>query len=116
MAKNKKQSSTRKKYMPLTRLLQIPEGCFDGVPYLEMHGDSTACISGYESLILYDDAQIIFRMKKSHAMDCGFLRVTGEGLLLHALAEGRISISGCIHAIILHPEKEGSGEGDAVCC
>ncbi len=93
--------------------MSIPPECFAGMPYMELHGDSTLHISGYESLVRYEDTEIVFRMRKTDAVDCRFLRVLGEGLLLHALREGVLSVSGRIDAIILRPAKVLVQRGEA---
>lgn len=104
----KKKSGTRKskpRAGGALSFMSIPPECFVGMPYMELHGDSSLHISGYESLVRYEDGEVVFRMRKTDRVDCHFLRILGEGLLLHALREGVLSVSGRIDAIILRPAK-----------
>ncbi|MCQ2431709.1 MAG: YabP/YqfC family sporulation protein [Clostridia bacterium] len=87
------------------RIVQPPEGVFDGLPYLELHGDSSMTITGYEMLMIYEENELMFRMKPNK-VDCNFLRIRGRGLLLHAVSDGVLTISGRIDEIILHPTQE----------
>lgn len=117
-----KKSGNRRRGGLLARLAQIPEGVFDGVPYMELHGDSSLTVTGYEALLVYERELLMFRMKPSFAAGVGtsLLRITGEELMLHTLAAGTLCVSGRIDAVILHPhaaDVEGEGEGgDGTCC
>lgn len=102
--KNEKQKEKRRRNGALARMC-IPPECFAGMPYIELHGDSTLHISGYESLVRYEDKEVVFRMRRTDMLDCRFLRILGEGLLLHALREGVLSVSGRIDAVILRPAR-----------
>ena len=90
----------------LASMLSIPESCFSGVPYLELHGDSTLSLTGYETLLFYDDNCIMFRMKRAMGSECKILRILGKGLALSALREGCLSVGGCIDAVILHGDAD----------
>ncbi len=94
----------------ISRMMDFPESCFSSVPYLELHGDARLSITGYEALLLYDEETILFRMKQSG--DCGFslLRINGAGLTISVLRQGCLSIGGCIHAVILHEQKNTAAD------
>ncbi len=95
--------------MALARLMSVPSGCFDGVPYLELHGDATLHVTGYESLLLYDDDNILLRMKPS-PLHYDTLRITGKGLTLSVVREGCLSVGGRIGEIRFGGGRTGGGE------
>jgi len=88
------------------RLFSFPEGCLTDVPYLELQGDACLSITGYEALLLYEDTNILFRMKHPTHTGMELLRVTGQDLTLSVLREGCLSVCGRIDAVILHTESD----------
>ena len=101
MKKEKKKSPAAR----AAQLLQLSESTFSGVPYAELHGDSTLDIAGYETLVSYDSQKIVFRMKESFS-GIRMLFIEGEELLLTALRPGCLSVRGRIDTIGI-----GHGEG-----
>lgn len=91
----------------LVHLLSFPESTLSGVPYLELQGDSSLAVTGYESLLLYQEDNILFRMKNPISPHFTHLRITGANLTLSVLREGCLSVSGRIDAVILHPKDIG---------
>lgn len=87
-------------------LFSLPESAFAGIPYLELHGDSSLDITGYESLVSYDSTEIRFCMKKRF---CGvrMLYVEGEGLLVSSLRRGCLCVRGRIDALRFVRDEEG---------
>ena len=91
----------------LIGLLSFPECTLSGVPYLELQGDTSLAVTGYESLLLYEECSILFRMKAPSAPHLTHLRITGSNLTLSVLREGCLCVHGCIDAVILHPKDIG---------
>jgi len=78
-----------------------------GVPYLELQGDTSLAVTGYEALLLYQEDNILFRMKNPLSPHFTHLRITGGNLTLSVLREGCLSVNGRIDAVILHPKDIG---------
>ena len=109
----------------LCRLFEFPESCVPAVPYMELQGDMSLALTGYESLLVYDETNILFRMKPgaggcctetrcfpASGEDFTLLRITGQGLTICVLREGCLSVRGRISAVILHGDCDGgSGSG-----
>ena len=91
----------------LASFFSFPECILSGVPYLELQGDSTLAVTGYESLLLYEESDILFRMKDPISPHFTHLRIKGSGLTLSVLREGCLSVQGRIDAVILHPRDIG---------
>ncbi len=87
----------------LVSLLSFPACTQSGVPYIELQGDASLAITGYESLLLYEDQNILFRMKDPTNPHFTHLRIIGSELTLSVLREGCLCVRGCIDAVILHP-------------
>ncbi len=87
----------------LAEALSFPACTVSGVPYLELQGDASLCITGYEGLLLYEDTNILFRMRDPTAPHFTHLRVTGGNLQLCVVRDGCLRITGRIDAVILHP-------------
>ncbi len=94
--------------------LSLPECSVDAVPYMELHGDMSLSLAGYESLLLYEERCIMFRMKPGAGgcfddaggkSDFTLLRITGRNLTIHVLRPGCLSVRGRISAVILHGEE-----------
>ena len=98
---------TKRKDQPLRgkvmSLLSFPACTLSGVPYIELQGDTSVAITGYESLLLYEDRNILFRMKDPTDPHFTHLRITGAELTLSVLREGCLCVHGRIDAVILHP-------------
>ncbi len=99
------------------RWLSLPESAVDAVPYLELQGDAALSLCGYESLLLYEDNNILFRMKPGAGgsfSDTGdqsaftLLRITGHALMIYVLRPGCLQIRGRICSVILHAEGGGN--------
>lgn len=106
-AKRKKQDKkTAKK--SLASILSFPESCMPAVPYMELQGDVSLTLTGYESLLLYDETNILFRMKPGAGADNDFtlLSITGEGLTICVLQAGRLCVRGRICSVVLHNEAQ----------
>ena len=90
--------------------LSLPESAFPDVPYLEVHGDSSAAVAGYESLLSYDSERICLNMKESF---CGVrnLCIEGKNLRLSALRKGCLSVSGEIDAVRFGHTADRGKEG-----
>ncbi len=96
----------------LARMMDFPESCFSPVPYLELQGDARLSITGYETLLRYDEETILFRMRQYGDGGFSLLRINGEDLTISVLRQGCLSIGGCIHAVILHEQKNtAAGDG-----
>lgn len=102
--RKKQERKTAKK--SLASILSFPESCMPAVPYMELQGDVSLALSGYESLLLYDETNILFRMKPGAGADRDFtlLRITGEGLTICVLQAGRLCVRGKICSVILHSD------------
>lgn len=87
----------------LMSFLSFPASTLSGVPYIELQGDASLAITGYESLLLYEDTTVLFRMHDPTNPHFTLLRITGAGLTLSVLREGCLCIHGRIDAVILHP-------------
>ena len=102
---------TKKEKKPLSgqliNLLSFPASTLSGVPYLELQGDSSLAITGYEALLLYQENNILFRMKNPLSPHFTHLRITGSALTLSVLREGCLCVCGHIDAVILHPKDIG---------
>ena len=102
---------TKRKKPPMSQrlvgLLSFPECALSGVPYLELQGDTSLAVTGYESLLSYEECNILFRMKAPSAPHLTHLRITGSNLTLSVLREGCLCVHGCIDAVILHPRDIG---------
>ena len=103
---------TKHQVKPLRRkllsLMSFPACALSGVPYLELQGDTSMAITGYESLLLYDEQNLLFRMKDPINPHFTLLRITGRNLTLSVLREGCLSVRGQIEAVILHPRDVGT--------
>lgn len=91
----------------LLSMFSFPACTMSGVPYIELQGDTSLAITGYESLLLYDEQNILFRMKDPTAPHFTLLRITGCNLTLSVLREGCLSVRGRIDSVILHPKDIG---------
>lgn len=87
----------------LCSLLSFPACAVSGVPYIELQGDTSLAITGYESLLLYEEQTILFRMRDPTSPHFTLLRITGTDLTLSVLREGCLCVHGRIDAVILHP-------------
>ncbi len=87
----------------LLSLLSFPACTLSCVPYIELQGDASLAITGYESLLLYEEQNILFRMKDPTDPHFTHLRITGSELTLSVLREGCLCVHGRIDAVILHP-------------
>ena len=92
----------------LLSLMSFPACVLSGVPYIELQGDTSMAITGYESLLLYDEQNILFRMKDPTNPHFTLLRITGHDLTLSVLREGCLSVCGHIESVILHPKDIGT--------
>ncbi len=86
----------------IVSLLSFPNCTLSGVPYIEMQGTSALAITGYESLLLYDEQNLLFRMKDPTDPHFTLLRITGHDLTLSVLREGCLCVQGRIDSVILH--------------
>ncbi|MBR5871461.1 MAG: YabP/YqfC family sporulation protein [Clostridia bacterium] len=93
----------------LLSLFTLPACILPGVPYMELQGDASIAITGYEALLFYEEHSILFRMKDPTAPHFTLLRITGENLTLSVLREGCLCVRGRIDAVILHPKDVGVG-------
>ena len=104
---------TKRKDKPLCgklmSFLSFPASTLSGVPYIELQGDASLAITGYESLLLYEDTTVLFRMHDPTNPRFTLLRITGEHLVLCVVRDGCLRVTGQIHAVILHPGGFGIG-------
>ena len=91
----------------LAALFSFPECLLSGVPYLELQGDSSLAVTGYESLLLYEEGDILFRMRDPVSPHFTHLRIKGTDLTLSVVRDGCLSVRGRIDAVILHPRDIG---------
>ena len=86
--------------------LSFPEGALSGVPYMELQGDASLTITGYETLLSYEENCLLFRMKDPDR--CGFtlLRISGRDLRLYVVKNGCLRVRGRIDMIVLHPPAQ----------
>ncbi len=103
---------TKRKDKPLCgkliSILSFPACTLSGVPYIELQGDTSLAITGYESLLLYEEQTILFRMHDPTNPHFTLLRITGDNLTLSVLREGCLCVHGRIEAVILHPHDIGA--------
>ena len=103
MAKRKQHHTKKPMRARISELLSLPPSIVSGVPYMELQGDTSLAVTGYESLLLYEEENILFRMHDPTNPHFTLLRITGAGLTLSVLREGCLCIHGHIDAVILHP-------------
>lgn len=107
MANRRSKHSNKPVREKLLSFLSFPACTLSGVPYIELQGDRSLAITGYESLLLYDEQNLLFRMKDPSNPHFTLLRITGNDLTLSVLREGCLCVHGCIDAVILHPRDIG---------
>ncbi len=100
----------------LNRWLSFPDSALPAAPYIELQGDMAVALSGYESLLMYEEHTVMFRMKPGAGgyfdkdggkTDLTLLRITGDDLTIHVLRPGCLSVRGRICAVILHEDTKG---------
>lgn len=111
VSKRRTNTKTKKKTTwnrRLSALFEFPDSCASAVPYMELQGDSSLALTGYESLLVYDETNILFRMKPGAGCmgthDFSLLRIVGQGLTIYVLREGCLCVRGRICSVILHSD------------
>ena len=103
MANRRAKSKDKPLCTRLVSFLSFPACTQSGIPYIELQGDTSLAITGYESLLLYEEENILFRMHDPSNPHFTHLRITGSALTLSVLREGCLCVHGRIDAVILHP-------------
>ena len=109
MAKRKQHHTKKPMRARISEVLSLPPSIVSGVPYMELQGDTSLAVTGYESLLLYEEENILFRMHDPTNPRFTLLRITGEHLVLCVVRDGCLRVTGQIHAVILHPGGFGIG-------
>ncbi len=108
----------------LRSLFEFPESSGRNVPYMELQGDMSLSVTGYETLLLYEEGNILFRMKPHAGGMCGnegeacaftLLRIVGHDLTICLLRAGCLCVRGRIDGVILHGEDITVGKHEGGC-
>lgn len=109
MAKQKQHRSKTPLRMRISALLSLPPCTVRGIPYIELQGDGSLSLTGYERLLQYEEGSLLFRMCDVTGSGFTHLHITGEHLVLDVIKDGSLRVTGRIDAVLLHPR------GIAVC-